>query len=331
MEQCVKPSTVSQTVPQVAARDLATPQQQFMDDALAGLTSDPKWLNCKNLYDARGSRLFDRICELEAYYPTRVESSIMRTHATEMGATLGAGAVVVELGSGSSTKTRLLLSHLKSPRAYLPVDISEQHLLDNSHKLQREYPQLDVQPVVADFTQKFELPQEYRLPTLSTYFPGSTIGNLEVPEAIQLLENTANLCGEQGGLLIGFDLVKEVKVLERAYNDEHGITAEFNLNLLRRMNRELDTDFIEEQFRHIAFFNASAARIEIYIESLVDQKVLLGEMEIHFRAGERMLTEYSHKYTLESFSDMALRSGLQVQRTWTDPRQYFAVMYLTVA
>lgn len=301
---------------------------QFLEDVLAGLQSKRKYLHCKYLYDQRGSQLFDQICQLQEYYPTRVEAQITRQYAGEMGTCVGSEVALVEYGSGSSTKTRILLDHLDSPRAYLPVDISEEHLHLTANDLSTEYAALDVHPIVADFTDDFDLPETYRSERLCVYFPGSTIGNLEPEQAIQLLKRVAWQVGSGGGLLIGFDLQKSAVVLERAYDDREGVTAKFNLNLLHRMNRELDANFVMDQFAHVAFYNPFKARIEIYIESLCDQQVDVANHTASFEAGERILTEYSHKYTIPGFREMCSRAGLAFNQVWTDEAQYFAVMHL---
>ncbi len=303
-------------------------QTQFLSDVLDGLSGDVKHLHCKYLYDQRGSELFDQICDLDEYYPTRTESSITCQNAAEIAQCIGPNATVVEYGSGSSTKTRVLLDHLEDASAYLPVDISAEHLQRTALQLQEEYPDLDISPIVADFTQAFELPQQYDSSGVVVYFPGSTIGNLLPDDAIALLENVSQLCGPEGSLLIGFDLQKETVILERAYNDCQGVTAEFNLNLLQRINRELEGDFDLQQFAHLAMYNQSKARVEIYIESLCEQTVNIDDQEIDFESGQRILTEYSHKYTIEGFAEMASSAGLEMNRVWTDEKDYFAVMHL---
>lgn len=302
----------------------------FLTDVISGLSQQSKSLPCKYLYDQRGSQLFDQICELDEYYLTRTESAIMQDNSAEIAASIGSEAVVVELGSGSSTKTRILLDSLKEPLAYLPVDISEEHLLAAAEGLRIDYPDLRIEPVVADFTHSFQIPSRYTGCNVHAFFPGSTIGNLTEAEAIELLSGCAHLqkhatgsCSP--GMLIGFDLVKDPKVLEAAYNDREGISAQFSLNLLTRMNRELDADFDVAAFKHVAEFNSVDSRIEIYIESLRDQCVSIADQEIEFQLGERILTEYSHKYTPESFVQLAAKAGFRLKQLWTDDRQYFAV------
>ncbi|MCA9126605.1 MAG: L-histidine N(alpha)-methyltransferase [Planctomycetales bacterium] len=304
-------------------------RNQFLHDVWQGLSCADKYIHCKYLYDDHGSVLFDKISQLDEYYPTRTELEILATNASAMSHCVGQNAVIVELGSGSSHKTRLLLDHLLAPTAYLPVDISREHLLRTARLLAAEYPTLKVEPIVADFTSRFEIPSPYADQNIVVYFPGSTIGNLTIPEAMNLLHSVVNLEPAGIGLLIGIDLVKDKDVLERAYNDSEGISARFNLNLLTRANRELDANFDLRFFKHIAFYNEKHSRIEIYLESSRDQKVSVGSRCFDFRAGERIHTEYSHKYTLPQFSEMARTAGLETVEYWTDPQQYFAVMYLT--
>ncbi len=306
---------------------------QFLRDAIDGLSKPQKKLPSKYLYDQAGSELFDQICELDEYYLTRTEAEIMRGASDEIAREVGRDAVIVELGSGSSTKTRILLDALRAPRAYLPVDISEEHLLQAAEGVRCEYPDLAVEPVVADFTHAFKIPPQYAGTNVHVFFPGSTIGNLDDEEALELLSCAAGLKTTDGnalhpGLLIGFDLVKGVGTLEAAYNDTAGISAKFTLNLLHRMNRELDATFNVSAFEHFAFFNVKRSRIEIYIRSLEDQTATIDSQEFKFGAGELILTEYSHKYTLESLARLAHQAGFHVQKTWTDDHQLFAVMLL---
>jgi dimethylhistidine N-methyltransferase len=308
---------------------LSTVDSEFLHDVLQGLSEEKKFLPCKYLYDERGSQLFDRICELDEYYPTRTETQITLDNSQAIADCIGPKAILVEYGSGSSTKTRDLLDHLDRPEAYLPVDISADHLLGTVEKLQNEYPDLDVRPIVADFTAGFELPDDLSDQHVCVYFPGSTIGNFETPAAIRILRFIAEHCGPEGGLLIGFDLHKATDVLELAYDDPHGVTAEFSLNILNHINDELDANFDVSQFRHVSFYNQTQGRIEIYIESLSEQQVTIAEQEFNFGEGERIHVEHSHKYTIEGFAEMAGKAGLKQQQVWTDDQNYFALMYLT--
>jgi len=307
------------------------PRKQFLLDTLSGLQSSPKRLNCKYFYDQRGSQLFDQICETDDYYLTRTETSIMQQHAQEMGECLGEKVMLVEFGSGSSLKTQYLLNHLIDPAAYVPVDISRDHLLKSADRISQEHPGLEVLPVYADFTQSFSLPAPSQPHShAAVYFPGSTIGNFEPESGQRLLKTIAQLCGRQGGLLIGIDLKKNRQVLENAYDDRQGITADFNLNLLRRMNRELDADFDLDAFKHRAIYNEQLGRIEIYIESLADQTVSLGNQTVFFERGEYVHTENSHKYTIDGFSQLAAEAGWTLRKAWTDSRNYFAVLHFVV-
>ncbi len=303
----------------------------FRRDVLTGLGQLHKQLPCKYFYDLRGSQLFDQICDLDEYYLTRTETQIMSDSAKEIAQHFPRDSVLVEYGSGSSTKTRLLLQELRDLRAYLPVDISEAHLLQTAKQLDADYPQLHVQPIVADFTAPFDLPAAYRDAPTMVYFPGSTLGNLEPQSASRLLRQIAQQCQPNGKLLIGLDLDKDPTVLQAAYDDAKGVTAAFNLNLLQRINKELDADFDVEQYRHRAIYKRAQARVEIYIESLRDQTVNISGTRFSFRRGEYILTEYSHKYGIESFRSMAGEAGWKVDAVWTDAKQFFAVMLMTLA
>ncbi len=315
----------------LALNDEAPDAEDFLSEALTGLQGGRKELPCKYFYDERGSQLFDRICELPEYYPTRTERSIMNEWVDEMAVAIGPGALVIEYGSGSSLKTRLLLDALDRPAAYIPVDISRDHLMKSAQSLATDYPGLEVLPVCADFTQPFGIPEPRRRPHRRVvYFPGSTIGNLTRDRAILLLAGVAEVCEPGGALLIGVDLKKDCESLERAYDDSQGITAAFNRNLLVRMNRELDADFDVQSFRHRAVWMEEAGRVEMHLVSDVDQTVQLDGEEIHFRAGEHICTEHSHKYTLEAFAEMGDEAGLSVAHVWIDPAQRFSVQLLVV-
>jgi dimethylhistidine N-methyltransferase len=305
-------------------------RQELLQEILDGLGRPEKSLPCKLFYDARGSRLFDEICELEEYYPTRTEMSIMRDHVDEIAAMFTPGTLFVEFGSGSSLKTRLLLDRLPHLAGYVPVDISAEHLAEAARHLQAEYPALEIYPLPADYTREVRLP-DVRKPVARTivYFPGSTIGNFTRREADLFLDEIAGMVGMDGGLLIGVDLKKDRNILESAYNDSRGITAAFNLNILRHLNDEFAAGFREEDFEHYAFYNEPRGRIEMHLRCGRDHSVSIGGREIRFHAGEFILTEHSHKYTLAEFARLA-GDRLRVARVWTDPRQYFSVQFLTV-
>lgn len=310
--------------------DLAPPAADLRADALAGLSAPQKYLPCKYLYDDLGSWLFEQICELPEYYPTRTELAITRAHAAELAAVCGPGCALLEFGSGSSVKTRILLEHLSHPAAYVPIDISRVHLLTAAEALAFDYPRVPILPVCGDFTREIP-PLDLGERRTVVYFPGSTIGNFVEDEAVALLRGIAARVGPGGGLLIGVDLQKDAKLLHAAYNDARGVTAAFNLNLLSRLNRELGADFDLDAFAHLAVYDPAAARIEMRLVSRYDQVVRIDGRPLVFAAGEHILSEYAHKYTREGFAALAARAGLQVRQVWTDPAELFSVQYLTPA
>ncbi len=310
--------------------DYEPEQATFREEVLQSLLKMPKELPSKYFYDEFGSRLFDQICELDEYYPTRTELSIMREQMAEMVSLLGPNCMLIEYGSGNSTKTRRLLDSLQTPAAYVPIDISKKYLLHAVATLAAVYPELEVLPVCADYTSDFEIPLPAR-PVFRriAYFPGSTIGNFDREPAKRFLRQIAKMC-KGGGLLIGVDLKKDFNILHRAYNDSQGVTAQFNKHILARINVELDADFRLEQFGHYAFYNPSESRIEMHLVSLKKQEVHIGDIEISFKLGESIWTESSYKYTLEEFAQLAATAGFSVKQVWTDERQFFSLQYLTV-
>lgn len=311
--------------------DLHPGRKDMLADVLAGLKAKEKWLSSMYFYDERGSQLFDEICELPEYYPTRTELSIMDANIEEICDLLGPHSMLVEFGSGSSLKTRALLEHMDDLAAYVPVEISREHLVNSAQQLQEHFPGLEILPVCADFTQDFTLPEPSHPPLRNlVYFPGSTIGNFDPDDALDLLKRMARLAGNGGGVLIGVDLEKDKATLERAYNDAAGVTAKFNLNILERINRELGANFDTDAFRHKAIWNPQRHRIEMHLESLREQSVAIRDHIITFRAGETIHTESSHKFTLPRFADIAAQAGLSVEHVWTDQNQMFSVQYLVV-
>ena len=300
----------------------------FARDLVAALSERPHSISPKYFYDARGSQLFDRICELPEYYPTRTEVAILTAHAREIAACMGPRAEIVEFGAGSLRKVRLLLEALDRPARYLPIDISGEHLADAAGALQREYPGLQVQPVVADYTQRMLLPAP--LPGAGQrvgFFPGSTIGNFTPDEALQFLAVAAQVL-RGGALLLGVDLVKDPAILHAAYNDAQGVTADFNLNLLARANREIGTRFVLDQFFHSAFYNAPRQRIEMHLVSRCRQQVVVGDRAFQLDEGESLRTEYSHKFTVAGLRKLALRAGFRPGPVWTDNERLFSVHWL---
>jgi dimethylhistidine N-methyltransferase len=302
---------------------------QFYKDVLRGLRAPQKELPCKYFYDERGSQLFDQICELDEYYLTRTELGILRANARALADRLGRDCLLIEFGSGSGLKTQVLLDHLVEPAAYLPVDIAHPHLGRSVLALARRYPDLEVRPVCADFTERIELPRcTRRARRRVIFFPGSTIGNFGPEAATDLLRGIAALGGPGVGLLIGVDLEKNASLLEPAYNDRQGVTAAFNVNLLARINRELGADFPLLGFRHHAFYNQSLGRVEMHLISNHALTVQIGDVSVAFEAGESIRTECSYKYSLEQFHHLAANAGLRVVDVWTDDRGLFSVQYL---
>jgi dimethylhistidine N-methyltransferase len=303
----------------------------FFTEAVSGLSRFQKTLPCKFLYDEEGSRLFNEICELDEYYPTRAENQILRDHIREIAGLIGGGCRLVEFGSGASTKTRHLLTHLPGIASYMPIDISGAQLLESSARLAREFPGLEIHPLEADYSQISELPCVGRKPGRTVaFFPGSTIGNFEPDDAVDFLSNIASFCGLDGELLIGIDRKKDVRVLEPAYNDRKGVTARFNLNILARANRELGADFDLSSFRHRAPYNESFGRIEMHLVSTRPQVVRLNSHEFRFRQGEYITTEHSYKYTLPGFAGLASRAGFELVKSWDDRNYLFTVLLLRV-
>lgn len=301
-----------------------------VQEIVAGLQRDEKMISPKYFYDERGSQLFDQITTLPEYYPTETELGIMRENIAEISTLIGPRASLIEYGSGSSMKTRELLDHLLEPAVYVPVDISEEHLLASAEGIRAEHPGLEVLPVVADFTKRFELPDPTIMPLRNiVYFPGSTIGNFPRAAACDLLKVIYHEAGENGAMLIGVDLQKDPEIIERAYNDSAGVTAEFNLNMLRHLNREFGSDFELNSWEHEAQYNEPEGRIEIRLMNAKQQTVNIGGNAIVVEGDEGILTEYSHKYTLEGFAEMAHGAGFSVERVWTDPDKLFSVQYCT--
>ncbi len=305
---------------------MTTPTE--LDEIIDGLLLPEKTISPKYFYDERGSQLFDQITHLPEYYPTETELGIMRDNIDEIVALVGEHASLIEFGSGSSRKTRILLENLNQLAAYVPVDISEGHLLESSDKIRQEFPGLEVLPVVADFTRTFALPNPAFMPLRNVvYFPGSTIGNFEHDATHELLKVMYQEAGENGALLIGVDLQKDPAIIERAYNDGAGITEEFNLNMLRHLNEVFGFDFDLSTFSHSAHYDEAQGRIEMRLISSCDQIVTAGDAEILIGNGESILTEYSHKYTLDGFADAASLAGFEIMNVWTDADALFSVQY----
>lgn len=317
----VEASTTASGIPPAA--------ELFASDLLAGFRQAPKRISCKYLYDSGGSALFEEICGLEEYYLTRAEQQILSSCAGEISDLAGERCALVELGSGSSRKTRVLLDRLDIS-IYVPVDIARRQLCDSAAELARSYPLIEVLPVCADYTRPFAL----RSPMTGcrnhlVFFPGSTIGNFEPSEAVEFLRRIATLCEIPGGMLIGVDLEKNPGRIEAAYNDRRQVTASFNLNLLHRANRELNANFDPTKFEHRAVYNREESRLEMRLISRADQIVRIVDELLYISDGEEIVTEHSYKYSISKFENLVVQSGLKVSRVWTDPAGFFSMWYLT--
>ncbi len=317
--------------PVIAPHSVSVPESSdFLAGVVSGLSSNPRTLPYKYFYDERGAALFQKICELPEYYITRTEIDILDRNRADIASQLGPKIELIGLGTGAGTKTRILIEALDRPAVYMPVDISEKQLYESAAIFRKVFPDLEVLPVCADYLQPVVLPAPCRNASRKiVYFPGSTLGNFEPGEAANFLGRIGRLCGEGGGLLIGVDLQKDRPVIEAAYNDSQGVTAEFNLNLLERINRELGADFDLDHWRHQAIYNSCEGRIEMYLISEAPQIVHIDGHEFSFCADEKILTEYSYKHTPESFSNLASTAGFKFQKMWTDDARLFGLFYFT--
>ncbi len=301
---------------------------QIYRDIIAGLQCTPPTIDSKYLYDERGSRLFEEICDLPEYYVTRTELELTRRCAADLAAQLGSRPRLIELGSGSGVKTKVLLRELFDVDAYVPVDISPSALRQCVINVGADLPDLQISPVCADYTADFELPRKGFQGRNVFYYPGSTIGNFLPAQAREFLARLAQLAGPGGNLIIGVDLVKERAILEAAYNDAQGVTAEFNLNLLHRINRECDATFKPDGFRHLAVFDEERERIEMRLISERDQQVFFPTESFSFDEGDHIVTEYSHKFTIDRFIELGEAAGWRTRALWTDERQFFSLWLL---
>lgn len=301
----------------------------FRQDVIAGLSAQRKTLPCRWLYDERGSELFEHITRLPEYYPTRVETGILRANAGEMASFIGKGATLIEYGAGAGLKTEIVISALEAPRLYVPVDISGDFLDQAVISMRHRFPKIGIWPIVADFTEDFEIPDAIPLKGRSAFFPGSTIGNLDYAETVSFLRRVHRHVGAKGTAVIGADLTKDIRILLAAYSDRQGVTAEFNLNLLARINRELDGDFKLERFAHEARWNKNNSAVEMHLVSLEAQTVFVDGQNFHFAAGETIHTETSRKYSVRGLSAIVENAGWYIEDMWTDSRQSFGVFGLS--
>jgi dimethylhistidine N-methyltransferase len=316
---------------QIAVLDFEPANEEFCEQVIAGLSQHPRTLPCKFFYDETGSALFSKICELPEYYITRTEMRILRERAGEIGDALGRGIELIGLGTGAGTKTRILLDNLEAPLAYVPVDISREQLTQSTMTFRKKFPALEILPVCADYLQPFDLPPRSGVANRTVvYFPGSTIGNLEPEDATDFLKKIATIVGPRGALLMGVDLKKSKAILERAYNDSAGVTAQFNLNLLVRANRELGSDFDLRGWRHRAIYNEKVGRIEMHLISLRRQTVNIADAAFSFAPDEHIITEFSYKYSPSEMIALAGIVGLRFEKIWTDEQKLFGLFLFSL-
>ncbi len=311
-----------------ALKDRGPDFDEMMSEIREGLLAIPKTLPCKYFYDEKGSDLFQQICELPEYYLTRTETSLLTSIASEIAELIGPGCQMIEYGTGSSEKVRIVLSALIEPGSFTAIDISKEHLLTATKALSRAFPHLKVHAVTADFAKPFTVPAMTGTGLRVGFFPGSTIGNFTHEEVIKFLKGTKKVVGPMGVMLIGVDLKKDVRILRAAYNDPQGITAAFNMNLLARLNRDLGTTFNLTQFSHDAVYDAELGRVEMHLVSHTKQTVTLGRDAIYFRKGETIHTENSYKYSQNQFKALSARAGYKTLRVWTDPNEFFGIFFL---
>jgi L-histidine Nalpha-methyltransferase len=311
-------------------RDHSVEQEAFYLEVIEGLSGPTKSLPCKYFYDEKGSKLFDEICTLEEYYPTRTELGLLEQYGDEIAQLAGNGVELIEFGCGSLQKIRVLLSALSHLEYFVPIDISREHLLASAQGLAADFPNLHITPLCADYTRPIDFHDPDGVSKRIGFFPGSTIGNFTRSEAISFLKVLTTILGPGGELIIGVDLKKDEAILNAAYNDRLGVTAAFNMNILERINRELGGQFDIDSFRHQAFYVAGPGRIEMHLESLRDQSVVLGNEEFSFEAGEMIHTENSHKYGVDEFAALASEAGFETLKTWCDDDQLFSMHYLQV-
>lgn len=305
--------------------------EQFLQDVIHGLSQSPKSLPCKYFYDERGSILFTEICKTDEYYITDTELTLLDEIMPDVARLIGRNANIIEYGSGEGRKIRHLLAGLDNPKSYTAIDISPEILLRSSSLLKREFPHIIVHPVVGDYMSHIRLPEVVASDWINhrvVFFPGSTISNFNPEEAVTFLETVKTLLKPGDGLLLGADLLKSPNRLHQAYNDKEGVTADFNLNLLRRINNELGADFDRHQFEHYAFFNMALSRIEMHLVSMADQTVHIGDHSFHFKRGESIHTENSYKFTIEDIAKLGITSGFNHIKAWKDHKDLFSIHYL---
>lgn len=311
----------------LAKEQYYTPEQEYIiEEVIDSLNQSQKWLSCKYFYDERGSDLFEEIVGLDEYYLTRTEISIMNDNIEEICKLIGENCILIEPGSGSGNKIKLLLDNLNKPSAYVPIDISETYVKDSASKLSINYPHLKILPIIADYTGEFRFPDfNFKHENLVVYYPGSTIGNFSPEKAKEFLKKIAHMCGKHSYLLIGIDLKKDKEILENAYNDKSGVTEKFNLNILNNLNNLIEADFNLDNWAHKAFFNEDKSRIEMHLVSKEKQNVNLNGYTVGFNKGETIHTENSYKYSIDKFCEL-ISEDYKINKSWTDKENKFAVL-----
>lgn len=325
----------------ITYEDQSIHRSQVCEEILTGLTAPFKYIEPKYFYDEYGSGLFEKITETTEYYPTRTERIILSQYAEDIASACGTNAIIVEPGCGSCEKIRLLLDTVR-PSLYVPMDISADFLQSSAEKLSEEYPWLSVRAVAADFNSEQVIPHDLANDFINTtardsthrrtmvFYPGSTIGNMTPHQAVEFLTMMRESLSPGDGIILGVDLIKADSVINAAYNDVEGITAQFNLNVLTHINRIADADFKLNSFLHHAFYNSMSERVEMYLVSKTEQWAEVAGEPIYFEKGEMIHTEYSHKYSLEGISELAVAGGYQLEQSWTDDKDYFSVNILRV-
>jgi dimethylhistidine N-methyltransferase len=315
----------------IQKKPLSPDNQQFFSEVIDGLNRPQKTLPCKYFYDEKGSKLFEAICELEEYYVTRTELALLNQIKEELAELIGAEAGIIEPGAGAGIKIQTLFKALHSPHTYVPMDISKDFLFHSAQIIQQRFPEIEVFPIQGDFTLPVEWMGTKQKGKNVVFFPGSTIGNFEPQQAVQFLTNMSHLIGSDGAIIIGVDLMKDAEILKSAYDDSQGTTANFNKNLLSRINQQLDGNFVLKHFDHQAIVNFEQQRVEMHLVSNQTQRVTINGQTIPFKLGETIHTENSHKYTKQTFIDIAKQAGLTCDRTWIDDNNLFSIHYLTLA
>lgn len=318
---------MSQVLATTALNTVFDESMVLKQELLDGLCAEQKYINSKFFYDDNGSQLFEKIMQLPEYYPSKTEMALLEKYQNEIATAIGENKVLIEPGAGNCEKVQYILPTLK-PKCYMPIDISADFLFECASNLQTKFPYVNIHAVADDMKAKVEVPEAFKNSGKVVFYPGSTIGNYKPAEALEFLKHAREIMGKEGGLLIGVDLQKDKEILDAAYNDKQGITALFNLNVLNHVNKLLDSNIDVELFEHVAFYNEEHCRIEMHLESKADHQCNLGSIgQVVFSESERIHTEYSYKYTIDSFSQLAAQAGLKLENYWIDDNELFSVQY----